>query len=353
MKLHADRVRIILGTAVISIITIAVTSARAQSNPYHLVENWAKLPEGRKLGAVIGVAVDRGGSVWAFDRCGGDTCAGSKLAPILKFDSSGKLVNSIGAGMFVFPHGFAVDKDGNVWATDAQGKDGKGQQVFKFSPDGKVLLTLGKAGVAGEGENTFNRPSAVAVAANGSIFVADGHGGDSNARIVKFSKDGRFLKAWGRKGSGPGEFAELHAIAIDSKGRLFVADRGNSRIEIFDQEGKFLAEWKQFGRPSGIFIDAHDTIYVTDSQSDEKTNPGFQRGIRIGSAADGSVKSLIPSPGPAQKPTPEAIAAYPPGDPRLEVLIRGATTEGIAADSSGNIYGGEANSMNLRKYAKN
>ena len=342
MKPNANRVRIILLIAFISIITIAGSAGRAQSNPYHLVENWAKLPQGRKFGAVIGVAVDRGGNVWAFDRCGGDTCAGSKLAPILKFDSSGRLVNSFGAGMFIFPHGFSVDKDGNVWATDGQGKDGKGQQVFKFSPDGKVLLALGKAGVAGAGEDTFNRPSAVAVAPNGTIFVADGHGGDSNARIVKFSKDGRFLKAWGKKGSGPGEFAELHAIAIDS-----------SRIEIFDQEGKFLDEWKQFGRPSGIFIDAHDTIYVTDSQSDEKTNPGFQRGIRIGNATDGSVKSLIPSPGPAQKPTPEAIAAYPAGDPRLEVLLRGATTEGIAADASGNVYGGEANSMNLRKYAKN
>ena len=353
MKPHANRVRIILSTAVISIITIAGSAARAQSNPYHLVENWAKLPQERKFGAVIGVAVDRGGNVWAIDRCGGDTCAGSKLAPILKFDSSGRLVNSFGAGMFIYPHGFSVDKDGNVWATDGQAKDGKGQQVFKFSPDGKVLLTLGKAGVPGAGEDTFNRPSAVAVAPNGTIFVADGHGGDSNARIVKFSKDGKFLKAWGRKGSGPGEFAELHAIAIDSMGRLFVADRGNSRIEIFDQEGKFLDEWKQFGRPSGIFIDANDTIYVTDSQSDEKTNPGFQKGIRIGSAKDGSVKTLIPSPGPVQKPTPEAIAAYAPGDPRLEVLLRGATTEGIAADASGNVYGGEANSMNLRKYAKN
>src|SRR5438034_8932147 len=185
MKPHANRVRIILSTAVISILTIAGSSGRAQTNAYHLVENWAKLPQGRKVGAVIGVAVDRGGNIWAFDRCGGDTCAGSKLAPILKFDSSGRLVNSFGAGMFIFPHGFSVDKDGNAWATDGQGKDGKGQQVFKFSPDGKVLLTLGKAGVAGAGEDTSNRRPGVAVAPNGTIFVADGHGGDSNARIVK------------------------------------------------------------------------------------------------------------------------------------------------------------------------
>src|SRR6266516_4628122 len=217
MKPHANRVRIILSTAVISIITIAGSAARAQSNPYHLVENWAKLPQERKFGAVIGVAVDRGGNVWAFDRCGGDTCAGSKLAPILKFDSSGRLVNSFGAGMFIFPHGFSVDKDGNVWATDGQGKDGKGQQVFKFSPEGKVLLTLGKAGIAGDGNDVFSGPADVVVASNGDIFVADGHiAGTPIGRIVKFSKDGRFIKAWGKRGKGPGEFDTAHAMAIDS-----------------------------------------------------------------------------------------------------------------------------------------
>src|SRR6266702_1862672 len=213
MKPNANRVRIILLIAFISIITIAGSAGRAQSNPYHLVENWAKLPQGRKFGAVIGVAVDRGGNVWAFDRCGGDTCAGSKLAPILKFDSSGRLMNSFGTGIFIFPHGFSVDKDGNVWATDGQGKDGKGQQVFKFSPDGKVLLTLGKAGVAGDGPDEFNAPSDVLTAPNGDIFVADGHGRNTNARIVKFTKDGKFIKTWGKKGSAPGEVDIPHTLA--------------------------------------------------------------------------------------------------------------------------------------------
>jgi len=307
-------------------------TARAQSNPYHLVENWAQLPAGRTFGAVIAVDVDRQGNVWAFERCGGDTCAGSNVAPILKFDPSGKLVNSFGAGMFVFPHGFYVDRDGSIWATDGQGKDGKGQQVFKFSPDGKVLLTLGKAGVAGNGPDTFNAPSDVVVAPNGDIFVADGHGEDTNARIVRFSRDGKFIKAWGRKGTGPGEFGGLHAIAMDSTGRVFVGDRTNSRIQIFDQDGKLLADWKQFGRPSGIFIDANDTIYVADSQSDEKSNPGFKKGIRIGSTKDGIVKTYIPIPGPVEKLT--------------------TTVEGVAADTRGNLYGAEANSNNLRKYAR-
>ena len=329
---QAGRVRITLALAIVAAIAIWGRGASAQSNPYHLAENWAKLSPGRTFGSVIAVDVDRKGNIWAFERCGGDTCAGSSVAPILEFDPSGKLVKSFGAGLFVFPHGFLVDKDGNVWATDGQAKDGKGLQVFKFNPEGRVLLTLGKAGVAGDGPDTFIYPSDVVVAPNGDIFVADGHGADTGGRIVKFSKDGKFIKAWGKKGSGAGEFGGLHAIALDSKGRVFVGDRTNSRIQIFDQDGKFLEEWKQFGRPSGIFIDASDTIYVADSQSDEKVNPGFQKGIRIGSAKDGSVKAFIPVPGPAEKPT--------------------ITTEGVAADTRGNLYGAEANSNNLRKYSK-
>src|SRR5262249_48665430 len=150
-----------------------------------------------------------------------------------------------GSGMLAYPHGLYADKQGNIWVTDGDGKDGKGHQVFKLNADGKVLMTLGKAGVAGDGPDTFNRPTDVIVAPNGDIFVSDGHGGDSNARIVKFTKDGKFIKAWGKKGSGPGEFTLPHSLAFDSKGRLFVADRENSRIQIFDQDGKFITEWKQ------------------------------------------------------------------------------------------------------------
>src|SRR5207253_10527884 len=138
----------------------------------------------------------------------------------------------------------------------------------------------------------------VVTAPNGDIFVADGHGGNSNARIVKFSKDGTFIKTWGRKGSGPGEFDTPHAITIDSQGQIFVGDRGNNRVQIFDQDGKFLAEWKQFGRPSGVYIDRHDVLYVADSQSNPAANPPvnapFQQGIRIGSVKDGKVVAFIP-----------------------------------------------------------
>jgi streptogramin lyase len=316
----------------VAVIVVMLSGAHAQDNPYRIEEGWAKFPDGRKWGSTSGVDVDRDGNIWAFERCGERTCAGSNLAPIFKFDRSGKPVKSFGAGMFVFPHGMHVDKDGNVWVTDAEGKDGKGHQVVKFSPDGKVLLVLGKAGVAGDGPDTFNRPSAVVTAPNGDIFVADGHGGDSNARIVKFSKDGKFIKAWGKKGTANSEFAELHAIALDSTGRVFVGDRGSSRIQIFDQDGKFLAEWKQFGRPSGIFIDRNDIIYVADSQSDAKRNPGVKRGIRIGSTKDGSVHALIPGIGP--EPDKESVP------------------EGVAADAAGNIYGAETSANALKKYIK-
>jgi DNA-binding beta-propeller fold protein YncE len=294
-----------LGLAVIAAVAMARAQAQAQvqaqagdpPNLYRTVENWAKLPDARKWGQTIGVDVDPDGkSIWVFERCGGTTCDGSPVAPILKIDASGNVVKSFGADMFVFPHGLYVDRDGNVWVTDGRGKGGKGHQVFKFGPDGNVLMTLGKAGVTGDGPDTFNSPSDVLVAPNGDIFVADGHGGDTNARIVKFDKDGKFIKSWGKKGAGPGEFNVPHTLAMDSSGRLFVGDRANSRIQIFDQDGKFLAEWKQFGRPSGVFIDKGDMIYVADSESNNTQNPGFKRGLRIGSAKDGKVTTLIPDP---------------------------------------------------------
>jgi len=237
--------------------------------------------------------------------------------------------------MFIFPHGLHVDREGNVWVTDGLGKDGKGHQVFKFSPDGKVLLTLGKAGKPGGGLDEFNAPSAVYVAPNGHIFVADGHGGNTNARIVKFSKEGKFIRAWGKKGSAPGELDIPHTIAMDSRGRLFVGDRQNNRIQIFDQDGKFLDQWAQFSRPSGIYIDKSDVIYVADSESESvsKNHDGWKRGIRIGSAKDGTVTSFIPDP--------------------VEKATGTSAAEGVAADAKGNVYGAEVGPKRLMKYVKN
>jgi streptogramin lyase len=303
----------------------------AAPDPYKMEDNWAQLPAGRRWGAVIKVQVDHrdGKSIWAFDRCGGNSCANSLLAPLQEFDASGKFVRAIGAGKFNEPHGLYVDKDGNVWATDFQANNGKGDVVIKFSPEGQVLMTLGKPGMPGNAEGYFNGVSSVVVAPDGDIFVGDGHGGNTNDRVVKFDKTGKQIAAWGKHGKGQGEFDQLHGIAMDSQGRIFVADRGNNRIQIFDPNGKFVAEWKQFGRPSDVAIDKNDNIYVADSQSTAANNPGFKQGIRIGSVKDGKVTAFIPEP--------TDLAAGP---------------EGVGVDDAGNVYGGWTGKMTLRRYVK-
>lgn len=322
--------------------------AQAQPDPYRAVEGWAKLPDGRPMGAVGDLTMDPDGlHLWAIVRGTateperfGNECLDSTLDPILKFDLRGNVVKSFGAGLFIWPHGIDVDREGNVWVTDAVSAKKtppgeRGHQVIKFSPEGKVLMTLGTAGVAGNGPDKLNAPSDVVVAANGDIFVADGHDFEgTNNRVVKYSKDGKFLKTWGKTGYAPGEFRMLHSIAIDARGRVFVADRGNNRIQIFDQEGKFLAQWTQFGRPSGIAFDQNDRIYVTDSESDNEQNPGWEMGIRIGDAKTGWISSFI---------------LYPWGDPRE---IRGTGAEFVAVDRDGNLYGGEPRPRRIQKYVK-
>jgi DNA-binding beta-propeller fold protein YncE len=296
---------------------------------------WLKAPEGRKMGQSINVDIDRDGrSVWVYDRCGRADCIGSKLDPIQKFDASGALLASFGAGMFNHPHGLYLDADGNVWVTDDHGGDGKGHQVFKFSPQGKVLLTLGQAGIA-LGPDTFNAPTDVTVAANGDVFVSDGHGGETNARIVKFTKDGRLIKTWGHKGAAPGDLDEPHDIFLGgSQNRIYVADRRNSRIQVFDQDGNFIAAWRQFGQPSSVFVGKDDMIYVGASFPDPTAKKGEVRGIVIGDARDGSLKAFIPDPAD------------------LDTVERGTSASGIAADDMGNIYAADVGAHNLRKYIR-
>lgn len=320
-------------------------------NPYQTVEGWAKLPDGRAWGSTSAVAIAPDGrGVWVAERCGQNACAGSALPSVYLFDATGAVQKSFGAGLILSPHGIEVDREGNVWVTDCACTLGRsaqpqnppaGHQIYKFSPDGKVLMTLGKAGGAGgagaSDSGFFWQPNDVLVAPNGEIYVAEGHSSNAQsaiARIRKFSKDGKLIATWGQWGKGPNDLDQPHALAMDSRGRLFVGDRGNDRIKIFDQSGKLLDTWYQFSRPSGIFIDAQDRIYVADSESGSvaPTRKEWKRGIRIGSARDGKVTAFIPDP---NENPPSTSAA-----------------EGVAVDAAGNVYGAEVGPRALKRYVK-
>ena len=346
--LQTSRFGLVVALAILAWLGTGVEAvAQALPNPYRAVDRWAQLPDGRQMGAVGGITIDKAGDhIWAVVRCDataperfGNECLDSDLDPVLKFDLDGHVVESFGSGMFIWPHGIDVDPDGNVWVTDAVAaartpEGTRGHQVIKFSPEGEVLMTLGTPGVPGDGPDHFNAPSDVVVADNGDIFVADGHGNDTNNRVVKYTSNGTFIKAWGRSGYAPGQFRTLHAIAIDSRGRVFVGDRSNNRVQIFDQDGNVLAVWTQFGRPSGVFFDDHDRIYVADSESDDVQNPGWEMGIRIGDARTGWVTAFI---------------LYPWGDPRVTA---GNGAEFVAVDRDGNLYGGEPRPRRLQKYVR-
>ena len=340
-------------------------------NPYKTVEGWAKLPEGRKWGSTSAVEIDKDGkSIWVAERCGANGCLDrttgkmKDVDPILKFDQNGNLVKSFGKGMLYFPHGIYVDKQGNIWVTDGQddsplpaGRGGaggrgagappatpptgpigpragatKGNQIYKFSPEGKLLMTLGKAG-GSAAPDYFYQPNDVIVAKDGSIFVSEGHGAGNN-RVYKFSKSGKLIKEIGKLGTGKDEFDQPHALAFDSKGRLYIGDRNNNRIVVYDQNLNYISEMKQFSRPSGIYIDKKDNIYVADSESESisRNHDGWKRGIRIGSLKDGKVVAFIPDPVAQTRNTSAA--------------------EGVAVDAAGNIYGAEVGPMALKRYVK-
>ena len=331
--------RLILRTLAAGFIGSIAQAQNSSPNPYETVGNWATLPDGRVWGATSAIypAPDLK-QLWIAERCGANICDDAAIDPVLLFDPDGNVVKSIGAGLIAWPHGIFVEPNGNVWIADAVGyapvPKGLGHVVLKFSPDGELLMTLGTQGVPGAGKHHFTKPSDVLVAPNGDIFVADGHDTSGNNRIVKFSRDGTYIKEWGTLGSENGEFRDPHALAMDSAGRLFVGDRYNSRIQIFDQEGEHIANWTQFGRPSGLYIDENDILYCADSESNASRNPGWKRGIRIGSAKDGFVRIFIPDPETDQ----DGLAT--------------SAAEGVAVDADGNIYGAEVGPRAIKKYIR-
>lgn len=333
-----------IGSLLVIVATATPDAADAQMiapNPYATVPGvWGQLPEGRTWGSLSAVyPAPDGMSMWVAERCGVNTCAESTVDPVMRFDLDGNLLTSFGANELLWPHGMFVDDDGNVWVADAAyiGRptaEGRGHVIKKFSPEGEILMVLGEEGVAGTDEAHFDRPNDVLVAPDGSIFVADGHNPTGNNRIMKFAADGTFLMQWGETGGDNGEFREPHGLAMDSQGRLFVADRYNNRIQIFDQEGTHLANWTQFSRLSGIFIDENDVLYAADSESNTRRNQGWRRGIYIGNARTGFVTGFIPDP----EPDPDNSGT--------------SAAEGVAVDGMGNVYGAEVGPRMLRKHVK-
>ena len=322
--------------------TDEVAPVNSGANPYRVIRDWGKI-EGRAWGGSNGVAIDKDGkTVWAVDRCSPGTtpgCANTNVHPVHHFDESGKEIKSFGGGMFAWPHGIHVDRDGNIFVADSRADEAthKGSVVVKFAPDGKVLMTLGKAGVKGNPPDALTEPTvALTDPRNGDIYVAESHTDvtDPNlvGRISVFDKGGKFLRTIGKTGTGPGEFRTPHALAWDLMGRLVVADRPNHRVQILTKDGKFVQEFDEFGRISGLTIDKNDMIYTADSESTERVHPGWQRGVRIGSVKDGKVTMFIPA---HKTDAPE-----------------GAMGEGIAVDAAGNIYTAEANLRGVTKYVK-
>jgi DNA-binding beta-propeller fold protein YncE len=335
--------------------TDRVQPVNSGANPYRVIRDWAQLSvERRPWGGSNGVAIDRDGrSVWATDRCSPGTapgCLGTKVNPVHHFDESGKEIRSFGGGMFVWPHGIHVDRDGNVWVTDARaasgeelakfpGEGSKGSVVVKFSPEGKVLMTLGRPGVRGNPPDALTDPiDVVTDPGNGDVYVAESHTdvADPNlvGRISVFDRSGKFLRVIGKTGTAPGEFRTPHAIEFDSQGRLVVADRHNHRIQILTKEGTFIAELPDFGRVSGLAIDRNDVIYTSDAESSERVHPGWQRGLRIGSLKDGKVTIFVPA-----HTVPNSAD--------------GTMGEGIAIDAAGNLYTAEAQLRGIAKYVRN
>jgi len=309
---------------------LSLRPTSTMTNSYRLVENWPTLPQGQEWGAAIGLIPDDSGGLWMLFR---------SEPPIVYVNADGQVTKRFGEGLIVQAHGFCMDNDGNLWAGDSgpfrddPATRGRGFQIHKFSQDGELLLSLGQAGVSRAGTDTFIGPTACAVAPNGNIIIADGHWPrPSNAqqdgdRLVEVTPDGEFVREVGRLGAGPGEFMGPHALAFDSQGRLFVADRSNNRVQVLDQNLEFVDDWRHFGRPSGISILEDGTLIVSDSESgnriagppqaldggaDAIRNPGHQVGIRIGHASDGSLREFIP----------------------------GTRPEGLAGDNLGNIFAG-------------
>ncbi len=294
----------LLGTAVFSLTLAGAAHAQTGTGQYEVVENWAQFPDGvTKWGGVTGVDIDPKGNIYVFHR--------NEAMPIMAFDRNGRFLRAWGQGLFKTTHFLRTDHEGNVWVTDRGD-----HQVFKFSPEGKLLMTLGRKGVVGDNESrdAFNGVADLVIAKNGDIFIADGE--STNTRVVKYSKDGKFVTWWGGLGTEPGKFDEPHSIAIDSRGLLYIGDRRNKRVQVFDQSGKFVQQWNHLGTPWGVFVKG-DRLYVVDGTE--------ANALYVVSTKDGKVIDKVEG-------------------------LRNATA--VTVDSKDAIYIGEVNGTNVRKLVR-
>jgi peptidylamidoglycolate lyase len=293
------------GMMTIAASELKMIQSRAAADTYLPVPHWAELPAGTAWGVMTAVDVDAAGNVYAFQRS-------EPAAKVMVFDSHGRYSRSWGENTFTYPHGLRVLRDGFIWTTDRQA-----QQILEFDANGKLLASMGRKGVAGDNSSrdTFNGVSDVVMAANGNLFASDGEGG--NTRVVKLGKDGTFITSWGAKGAGPGEFNTPHCIAMDSKGRVWVCDRGNNRLQVFDQDGKYLQQVKDVGTPVSIAFARDDTMFVASG-------------------------------------APEHMVTVIAPDGRVVQKIEGLDTpHGIAVDSTGTtIYVAESMGKAILKYVK-
>lgn len=216
---------------------------------YEVVEGWVKLPEGRELGLVSGMACDSQDRVYVFNR--------SPQPAVLVFDREGNFLKSWGEDIFTSPHGIWISPDDQIYCTDTED-----HTVRILSLDGEILMTLGTEGKPGEPDMPFNKPTRAVLGPSGDIYVSDGYG---QSRVHRFSKDGKLIRSWGEPGKGPGQFNLPHNIWVDPRERALVVDRGNRRVQVFNSDGEYLAEWPDLLSPNEIYIDEDETVYIAEA----------------------------------------------------------------------------------------
>src|SRR5581483_9576849 len=295
----------LLGGCVLLVAATAWIGSSQEKSSYRAAAAWLKLPEGFQFGGVTAVATDKDDNLFIFHRA---------KRPIAVFARSGKFLRAWGDDQVKTAHGLRIDHEGNVWTTDLGT-----HQVIKYDPSGKVLLTLGQKNKPGTTQDTFNKPADVAVTPAGDFYVADGYG---NSRVVHFSKEGKYLGEWGKKGKAAGDFNLPHAIFLDGTGLVYVGDRENNRVQVFNPEGKFLAEWKQTGAPFGLFLQKNMQVMLADGRANR---------VRVMDLM-GKVLDHF-----GEKGTGAGQFALP---------------HGICVDSQGTVYVGEVEGKRVQKFVK-